>query len=174
MYPHTCTHTPHTPSHKHPNTRTRTCTSHTQRNFNWKRKSKQVKTISWNQFDPVTLNLTFREKKNQNGNIDSVQKELLHNPTFKSASCRTNYPQLSPTDINECLKPNVCGSNAVCINQVGNHTCQCLEGFQGNPYDGVSLIFFPLFFNKIFCPFIFSCSKLWVITLGLRLIKFIV
>ena len=45
---------------------------------------------------------------------------------------------LLSTDINECLKPNVCGSNAVCLNQVGNHTCQCLEGFQGNPYDGVS------------------------------------
>ena len=46
------------------------------------------------------------------------------------------------SDINECLKPNVCGSNAVCLNQVGNHTCQCLEGFEGNPYDGVSIIHF--------------------------------
>lgn len=41
-------------------------------------------------------------------------------------------------DINECLSNNACGSNALCINTVGNYTCECLEGFVGNPYDGVS------------------------------------
>ena len=43
------------------------------------------------------------------------------------------------SDIDECLKPGACGSNAICINSVGNHTCQCLEGFSGNPYNGVIL-----------------------------------
>lgn len=44
------------------------------------------------------------------------------------------------SDIDECLKPKACGSNAFCTNSYGNYTCTCQEGFQGNPYDGVSTI----------------------------------
>ena len=47
-------------------------------------------------------------------------------------------------DIDECLKPGACGSNALCINTVGNHTCQCQEGFTGNPYNGVCYTLFSL------------------------------
>ena len=52
------------------------------------------------------------------------------------------------SDIDECLKPGACGSNAICLNSVGNHTCQCLEGFSGNPYDGVIKPFYFIFFTK--------------------------
>lgn len=41
--------------------------------------------------------------------------------------------------MNECLESDACGVNAVCQNVPGNYTCSCLQGFQGNPYDGVSL-----------------------------------
>ena len=44
------------------------------------------------------------------------------------------------SDVDECLKPKACGSNAFCTNSYGNYTCTCQEGFQGNPYDGVSTI----------------------------------
>lgn len=41
-------------------------------------------------------------------------------------------------DIDECTKPNACGTNALCYNSPGNYTCVCPDGFVGNPYDGVS------------------------------------
>jgi hypothetical protein len=41
------------------------------------------------------------------------------------------------SDIDECAKPNACGLNALCQNTPGNYTCQCPEGFDGNPYNGV-------------------------------------
>ena len=44
------------------------------------------------------------------------------------------------SDVDECLKPKACGSDAFCTNSYGNYTCTCQEGFQGNPYDGVSII----------------------------------
>ena len=42
------------------------------------------------------------------------------------------------SDVDECLGNTACGSNALCVNTVGNHTCECQQGFQGNPYNGVS------------------------------------
>lgn len=45
-------------------------------------------------------------------------------------------------DIDECSRPGACGSNALCINTVGNHTCQCQEGFTGDPYTGVRPCYF--------------------------------
>lgn len=39
-------------------------------------------------------------------------------------------------DIDECQKPNACGLNTNCINVPGNYSCECREGFYGNPYDG--------------------------------------
>jgi hypothetical protein len=41
------------------------------------------------------------------------------------------------SDINECEHPGACGINAKCENIPGNYTCSCLEGFIGNPFDGV-------------------------------------
>lgn len=41
------------------------------------------------------------------------------------------------SDINECEHPGACGINANCENIPGNYTCSCLEGFIGNPFDGV-------------------------------------
>lgn len=41
-------------------------------------------------------------------------------------------------DINECAQPNACGLNAVCTNYLGNYTCDCKEGYRGNPFTGVS------------------------------------
>ncbi|EAL39252.3 AGAP010021-PA, partial [Anopheles gambiae str. PEST] len=39
-------------------------------------------------------------------------------------------------DINECLDPQACGLNAECVNLPGNYTCQCREGYYGDPYNG--------------------------------------
>ncbi|KAJ8392450.1 hypothetical protein AAFF_G00075750 [Aldrovandia affinis] len=34
-------------------------------------------------------------------------------------------------DIDECREsPQICGRNAICINQPGSHRCECVEGFQ--------------------------------------------
>lgn len=30
----------------------------------------------------------------------------------------------------------MCGANALCLNLPGNYTCECPEGFYGNPHDG--------------------------------------
>lgn len=43
---------------------------------------------------------------------------------------------VSCTDINECLDPQACGLNAECVNLPGNYTCQCREGYYGDPYNG--------------------------------------
>ena len=45
------------------------------------------------------------------------------------------------SDINECERPGACGMNAKCVNSPGNYTCSCLEGFIGNPFDGVRKYF---------------------------------
>jgi hypothetical protein len=45
------------------------------------------------------------------------------------------------SDINECEHPDACGINAICLNSPGNYTCSCLEGFIGNPFDGVRTYF---------------------------------
>jgi len=45
------------------------------------------------------------------------------------------------SDINECEHPDACGINAKCVNSPGNYTCSCLEGFIGNPFDGVRTYF---------------------------------
>lgn len=42
-------------------------------------------------------------------------------------------------DINECLQPGVCGPNAVCRNVPGNFTCDCKDGYRGNPITGVRM-----------------------------------
>ena len=38
------------------------------------------------------------------------------------------------TDINECLDASLydCDVNAVCVNTIGNYTCQCVEGYTGD------------------------------------------
>ena len=41
-------------------------------------------------------------------------------------------------DINECERPGACGINTNCINVPGNYSCECLDGYEGNPHDGVS------------------------------------
>ena len=38
-----------------------------------------------------------------------------------------------PVDINECLQ-GYCSGNATCFNNNGSFSCQCNEGFTGNPY----------------------------------------
>lgn len=39
-------------------------------------------------------------------------------------------------DVNECLRPDACGTNAECINTAGNYTCACPDGYYGDPYVG--------------------------------------
>ena len=66
--------------------------------------------------------------------------DLLQNLFVAIRITRTNNLfYIILTDIDECLKPKACGSNAFCTNAYGNYTCTCQEGFQGNPYDGVSI-----------------------------------
>lgn len=47
-----------------------------------------------------------------------------------------NHEYFFFSDINECVNPGSCGINANCINLPGNFTCQCQEGYEGNPHDG--------------------------------------
>ena len=42
----------------------------------------------------------------------------------------------NPLFPDECLSNTACGSNALCHNTHGNHTCECIKGYHGNPYDG--------------------------------------
>lgn len=51
-------------------------------------------------------------------------------------------------DIDECHHADACGINAVCHNIPGNYTCDCLQGYEGNPYNGVINIF--IFFSWCF------------------------
>lgn len=44
------------------------------------------------------------------------------------------------SDIDECSRPDACGNNAICRNTPGNYTCDCQQGFVGNPYDGVIIL----------------------------------
>lgn len=43
-------------------------------------------------------------------------------------------------DIDECATTGACGQNSLCINNPGNYTCVCPDGYHGNPYDGVSIL----------------------------------
>jgi len=50
------------------------------------------------------------------------------------AGYKFNKKRQKCTDINECKKGLAkCGENAVCKNLDGSYTCECLEGFEGNP-----------------------------------------
>uniref|UniRef100_A0AC35EUR6 EGF-like domain-containing protein n=1 Tax=Panagrolaimus sp. PS1159 TaxID=55785 RepID=A0AC35EUR6_9BILA len=48
--------------------------------------------------------------------------------------CREGYtgnPEIGCRDINECEKSDFfCGSKATCVNEVGGHRCECLEGYE--------------------------------------------
>lgn len=43
---------------------------------------------------------------------------------------------LQCVDVNECERDNACGQGARCTNLRGSHTCECPEGFKGDPYNG--------------------------------------
>ena len=59
-------------------------------------------------------------------------------PLSLYSTCLKKSIFLAVSDVDECLKPKACGSNAFCTDSYGNYTCTCNEGYQGNPYDGVS------------------------------------
>ena len=35
-------------------------------------------------------------------------------------------------DVNECLDPAACATNAICINNLGSHSCECSPGYEGD------------------------------------------
>lgn len=72
------------------------------------------------------------------GEVQCLGKQRSNN----SFSCSNFKPYLIFSDIDECTKPNACGTNALCQNTPGNYTCVCPEGFVGNPYDGVRILCF--------------------------------
>lgn len=48
-------------------------------------------------------------------------------------------------DIDECSSNtlNECQINATCINTIGNYTCECMQGFEGDGWDcqGIYIVF---------------------------------
>ena len=38
-----------------------------------------------------------------------------------------------PTDIDECQRPGVCGTGAICVNNPGSHECRCPDGTAPEP-----------------------------------------
>ena len=35
-------------------------------------------------------------------------------------------------DVNECLSPNSCSANALCVNSEGSYSCRCARGYHGD------------------------------------------
>lgn len=61
-------------------------------------------------------------------------------------------------DIDECVRSDACGQNAICINNPGNYTCVCPDGYRGDPYQGVSINYHIVYFiNKILSQFLLFC-----------------
>lgn len=60
----------------------------------------------------------------------------FHQFTFRRGhqSSTIHSPILHFTDINECQTGTPCGGNATCTNTIGNYTCACKSGYQGDPY----------------------------------------
>ena len=44
------------------------------------------------------------------------------------------YLLCNPADVDECndTQLNSCSENAICINSIGNYSCECNEGYNGN------------------------------------------
>ena len=88
------------------------------------------------------------------------------------------YLLCNPTDIDECSDSqlNSCSENATCKNSIGNYSCECNEGYEGNGFNcpgecAIELLQHPYYYLKskmvefmliihcFFCCFLHLCEQ---------------
>ena len=61
-----------------------------------------------------------------------MKEEEKNAPVCLGILCPSKvFTTLCIADINECVEyPGICGSNAVCVDTIGNYTCSCQDGYE--------------------------------------------